>query len=149
MHIEPITSADFFARPETQGLLEEYASECSPEGLPAHNPHQAMYAALQQAGVLKILAAFHDGRMIGFLFMLVSMNPHYSVPLAVTESWFVTPEGRPTGAGLELYRTAKGIARELGAHAFYVSAPMGGKLAAVMHRMGARETNRVFCEVLA
>jgi hypothetical protein len=30
-----------------------------------------------------------------------------------------------------------------------VSAPAGGQLAGVMEAMGAVETNRVFCEVLA
>jgi GNAT superfamily N-acetyltransferase len=149
MHIQPITIAAFFAHPDTSGLLEDYARECSTEGLPRFSPHQDLYEHIERAGALHMLGAFHEERLIGFLVMLVSMNPHYSVPLAVTESWFVAPEHRATGAGLILYRTAKQLARDFGAKALFVSAPSGGKLAGVMEAMGARETNRVFCEVLA
>lgn len=148
MHTEPITIAAFFAHRDTPGLLEAYARECSIEGLPRFNPHQDLYEAIERAGALHMLGAFHEERLIGFLVMLVSMNPHYSVPLAVTESWFVAPEQRKTGAGLELYGTAKHLARDFGAKAMFVSAPAGGKLAGVMQAMGARKTNEVFCEVL-
>jgi L-amino acid N-acyltransferase YncA len=150
MHIQPITIAEFFAHPDAPALLGAYAQECANEGLPPYSPHREMYAAIEAGGALHVLAAFDDGgRMLGFLALLVSLNPHYSVLLAVTESWFVAPDDRPTGAGLALYRTAKDTARALGAKAMYVSAPKGGQLAGVMAGLGARETNQVFCEVLA
>jgi hypothetical protein len=149
MHIAPITLADFSAHPDAAGLLAAYALECANEDLPPYNPSREVYDPLEQAGVLHTLAAFEGDNLIGFLVLLVSLNPHYSVLLAVTESWFVAPEHRATGAGLELYRGARGMARGLGAKALYVSAPMGGQLAGVMAGLGARETNRVFCEVLA
>lgn len=149
MHVEPITVAEFFAHPDARELLDNYAEECANEGLPPYKPNWEIYAFLEQAGAMHVLAAFESGRLVGVLVLLVSTNPHYSVPLAVTESWFVAPAYRSTGAGLELYRRAKDKARELGALAIYVSAPTGGQLAGVMEKLGARETNRVFCEVLA
>lgn len=149
MHIQPITIAEFFEHPGTPGLLEAYARECAHEGLPRYCPNQQLYTLMERSGALAMLGAFEGDRLIGMLVLLVSVNPHYSVPLAVTESWFVLQEHRATGAGLDLYRTAKARAREAGAAAIYVSAPTGGKLAGVMEGLGARETNRVFCEVLA
>lgn len=148
MHIQPITVADFFAHPDTPGLLAGYAQECANEGLPPFCPHRPLYAALEQTGALYALVAVEGERMLGFLAMLVSLNPHYSVTLAVTESWFVAPEHRGSGAGLALYRRAKETAQAAGAKAIYVSAPLGGQLAGVMQGLGATETNRVFCEVL-
>jgi GNAT superfamily N-acetyltransferase len=149
MRVSPITIADFFEHPDAPGLLEAYARECAQEGLPAYRPHRDMYAAVEAAGLLHLLGAFEGERLRGLLALVVNMNPHYSVPLAVTESWFVAPEHRASGAGLQLYRRAKELARERGACAIYVSAPCGGQLAGVMQGLGARETNRVFCEVLA
>lgn len=149
MQVQPVTIAELFAHPDATGLLEGYAQECANEGLPRYCPHQGLYAALEQSGGLCVLAAFSGERMLGFLALLVSVNPHYSVLLAVTESWFVAPEHRATGAGLALYRRAKDVAHKRGARAIYVSAPKGGQLAGVMEGLGATETNRVFCEVLA
>lgn len=150
MHIGPITIAEFFAHPDAAALLGAYARECANESLPPYNPHREAYAMVEANGGLHMLAAFDDaGRMLGFIVLLVSLNPHYSVLLAVTESWFVAPEHRATGAGLALYRAAKTQASALGARAIYVSAPKGGQLAGVMAGLGAVETNRVFCEVLA
>src|SRR4051812_31960886 len=121
MHILPITFADFFAHPDAPALLEAYARECANTGLPPYSPHRETYTLIEAAGALHMLAAFSgEGRMLGFLTLLVSLNPHYSVLLAVTESWFVAPEHRPTGAGLALYRAAKELAKARGAHAVYV-----------------------------
>lgn len=150
MHIQSITAADFFAHPDSPALLDAYARECATAGLPPYNPHRESYAAMEANGMLHSLAAIDDaGRMLGFLALLTILNPHFSVVLGVTESWFVAPEHRATGAGLALYRAAKELAKERGAVAMFVSAPNGGQLASVMDRMGVTETNRVFCEVLA
>lgn len=149
MRVEPIHVAEFAAHPDAAGLLAAYAQECGNRDLPPYNPSAQAYDAMQEAGVLHMLAAFEGDHVIGFLVLLVSLNPHYSITLAVTESWFVLPEHRATGAGLELYRHARSVARALGAKALYVSAPLDGQLADVMAGLGARETNRVFCEVLA
>jgi len=148
MHTEPITVAEFFAHPDAEHLLAGYARECANAGLPPYCPHRELYAAIEAAGLLHVFAAMRGERMLGFLALLVSVNPHYSVPLAVTESWFVAPEHRDTGAGLALYRQAKAEARARGTHALYVSAAVGSQLAGVMEGLGATETNRVFCEVL-
>lgn len=149
MHVQSVAVAELAAHPDAQGLIAAYAQECANEGLPRYCPHRDLYVVLEQAGGLHTLVALVGERMVGFLTLLVSMNPHYSVLLAVTESWFVAPEHRASGAGLALYRRAKEVARERGARAFYVSAPKGGQLAEVMAGLGATETNRVFCEVLA
>lgn len=148
MHIQQITTAEFFAHPDSSGLLEGYARECANSGLPPYCPHRELYALLDENGALRTLAAFEGERMLGMLTLLVAVNPHYSVPLGMVESWYVAPEHRATGAGLALYRMAKFEAGTSGAHALYVSAPKGGQLAGVMDAMGATETNRVFCEVL-
>jgi GNAT superfamily N-acetyltransferase len=148
MHIEPITTVEFFDHPDAPALLAGYGRECAIDGLPPYCPHREMYAALEHGGAVRTFAAFEADRMLGVLVLLVTLNPHYSVPLAVVESWFVAPEHRSSGAGLALYRAAKDAARDASARAILVSAPKDGQLAGVMEGLGAVQTNRVFCEVL-
>ena len=69
--------------------------------------------------------------------------------VATTESFFVDPDKRQSGAGIKLLRIAEAVAKDLGAVGLLVSAPFGGKLADVMEKVGYTETNRVFFRGLA
>jgi GNAT superfamily N-acetyltransferase len=83
--------------------------------------------------------------VIGFLTLICIPLPHYSVPVAVSESFFVASVHRATGAGLALIREAERIARGLGALGLLISAPAEGRLAAVLDaKPDYRPTNRVF-----
>jgi GNAT superfamily N-acetyltransferase len=142
--IRPITVAQFFDAPNCDALLAEYAAESATEGLPAPEPHRAIYEAMEQSGMFHLIGAFEGDELAGFLVLLVSVNPHYSAVIAVTESYFVASAHRKAGAGLALLHEAEALAAKLGAVGFLVSAPSGGRLAEVLPRMGYRETNRVF-----
>lgn len=155
LQIKPLTISEFFADPATPGLLAEYAAECRLEGLPEPEPHQAIYLALERAGAVALFGAYgsHKGAengLVGFVVVLVSMNPHYSQVLGAVESFFVAAEHRPSGAGLKLLERAEREAKYRGAIALLVSAPFGSKLAHVLWKKPAYDmTNEVFCKVLA
>lgn len=141
--------AEFFDDPATPALLAEYAAECALAGLPEPVPHRAIYDALEQAGAVTLIAIRSDGALIGFLVLLVSMNPHYSQVLGAVESYFVAAARRKTGAGLALLREAERVAKDRGAVALLISAPARGQLADVLHASRNYDhTNAVFCKVL-
>jgi GNAT superfamily N-acetyltransferase len=143
--IRTLSYEEFWSAPNIDGLLTEYASEASIEGLPEPKPHRDIYAALANSGLLHVFGAYRDDTLVGFIVMLVSVNPHYSQPLGVIESFFVASEHRQTGAGLQLLRHAERHAKELGAAGILVSAPFGGRLSQVMSFNPAyRKTNLVF-----
>jgi len=131
--------------PGFQTIADEYALESSiPEMAPA-TEDLPLYIRLNDAGLLRVLAAFDDETLIGYMCFTVSPSPHYSKKIASTESFFVKPDYRKTGAGLSLLKMAELIATELGAACFLVTAPTGSKLCDVMEKIkGYRETNRVF-----
>ena len=139
-----VTAAEFWSQPNIQAILEEYALECSIAGLPAPAPSRELYAALESSGAMRVLGAFLGGTMIGFAVLLVTLNPHYGKPLAVTESLFVAGEYRKTGAGVRLLRAVEAVSVEMGAIGLLVSAPIGGRAAEWLPSSGYRETNRVF-----
>jgi GNAT superfamily N-acetyltransferase len=144
LEVRPCTVAEFFSAPNIDALLDEYAQESCIDGLPGHNPVQDTYRLLQDAGALKLICAYMADELVGFIFVLTSVNPHYAVNLSAIESYFVASTHRSSGAGLRLLREAEKLAAEQGAAAILVSAPTGGRLAEVMPRVGYRETNRIF-----
>jgi len=143
--VEPATITDLWASPGWDGLLEQYAAESAIDGMPHPTTKMEIYAAMEKAGILFTFDARVDGRLVGFIMVLAVNLPHYChVTSAVTESFFVAPEDRGTGAGLRLLKAGEDKAREVGAPGLLVSAPYGGALAEVLPRRGYQETNRVF-----
>ena len=136
--------AEFEAAPNLAELLAEYAQESALDELGAENPQFDMYRQMEAAGCLRMLAAFDDETLVGFLVLLVSVVPHFGKVIASTESFFVAQAARKSGAGLKLLHEAEQVARDAGAVGFFVSAPTASRLAQVLPGIGFRETNRVF-----
>lgn len=145
-----LSVADFLdpENDEAKALLAEYVAECSLAGLPEPVPHRAIYEALENSGAFEFIGYRYNGELIGFVSLLVSMNPHYSVLLGTTESLFVASAHRKTGAGLALLREAQRVSRAKGAVGLLVSAPAGGTLSEVLTRQEWDLTNNVFLKVL-
>ena len=142
--IKPCSVADIESAPNVADLLAEYAEESALDALGGANPQWETYRQMEAVGVARVLGAFQREKLVGFLVLLVSIVPHFGKPLASTESFFVAQSARKTGAGLKLLREAENIARDTGAVGFFVSAPMGSRLAKVLPGVGYRETNRMF-----
>ena len=131
------------------GMVERYADESAIPGMPRPNRQKEMYRQLEQAGLFHLVGAFVGGELVGFVSLLASVLPHYGVMVASTESIFVEPEHRKSGAGKMLLREAERLATSIGAVGLLVSAPSGGRLAAILPRSGYQESNRVFFRRLA
>lgn len=132
-----------------QELLAAYGVESSIPELGEVSASFEAYRQMEASGALHIVGAFGP-ELIGLASLLVYGLPHYAGRRVCTmESFFVLPGARRGGAGLKLLRAAENHARALGAHAMFVSAPAGGRLASVLPRTGYRETNRVFVRGLA
>lgn len=145
MEIKQCTVDEFFAHPGVRELIAEYAVESSIAGMPTPRPNEGQYRVLIEAGFAHALVAVEGDDMLGFLVLLVSLNPHYSAVIGVVESFFVASARRKSGAGLRLLREAEHLAQSRGAVGFLVSAPFGGRLAEVLETHSAyQETNRVF-----
>ena len=143
--IRSISVDDFFARPETDGLVEGYTDECAIAGLPRPRLDIEMYKALEEYGPLQAFAAFDGNEMIGYLFLLLARNPHYSAIICTIESIYVAKERRArSGAGLALLGRANQVAIDGGAVGLLVSAPAGSAFEAVLEKMDLEKTNQVF-----
>lgn len=144
MEIQPATVDELLAAPNWWALLDEYAAECGIAGIGKPDMQVDTYRALEAAGVLKIVAARQDGKLVGFMFFLLSVLPHYGKLVAVSESIFVAPAQRDSGAGLALLKAAEDAALDAGAVGLLVSAPAGGRLDRLLAAKRYEHTNAVW-----
>lgn len=142
--VRKVTVAEVAAAANLQALFDDYAAEAKNKDLPAHRPNIAAYAGMEKAGLMHVFAAYHGEALVGFLTLLVTVMPHYGIPMATTESFFVAGDYRKGGTGQKLLDSAEAYAKLIGANAMFVSAPVGGRLSEALPMMGYRETNRIF-----
>lgn len=142
--IRNCTIAEIESAPNIAQILEEYAAESAIKGMPHPLAKVDTYKYLESTKSIYVIGAFFNDVFIGYIIALSPILPHYSVKVAVSESFFVLKEFRNTGAGLKLLREAEKQTSEVGACGILVSAPLGGDLAEVLPHIGYIETNRVF-----
>ncbi|RQO38615.1 GNAT family N-acetyltransferase [Herminiimonas sp. KBW02] len=134
--------------PDLPALLAEYAAESANNEIGPVSPQLPTYRAMETAGVFYAFSAQLDGRLIGFLFLIVPVLPHYGEMVAIAESYFVASGYRKTGAATKLRKAAEDIASGLGAVGIMFSAPIGGVLEQVLPGVGYRDTARIFFKAL-
>lgn len=142
--IKKCTISEMELAPNISDLLNEYALESAIDGLPHPAARVETYKHLEAVNAICMIGAFVEEVLIGFIAVLMPVLPHYSVCVAVVESFFVLSEYRKTGAGIKLLREAEEHSIALNAHGILVSTPTGGSLVQVMPHVGYTETNRVF-----
>ena len=146
IEIRPTNFAEILTE---KAMLAEYAAECSTAELGEINPQPDIYRELERLGMVQMFAAVRDGKMIGFVSMLITILPHYGQKTATIESLFVASTERKTGIGSTIMETAERYARESGCKAIFFSAPFGGKLDTLMKRRDKyRMTNTIWCRRL-
>ena len=148
--IRVCTVAEIESAPTLPDMLLAYGEESRIPEMGEPEASFATYRAMERSGGLHIVGAF-DPELIGFAIVLVYGLPHYGGRLVGSlESFFVGPADRRHGAGLQLLHAAEDLARDLGAIALLVGAPVGSRLDTVMqHNAAYRPTNRVFTRSLA
>lgn len=146
--IRRLTCAELEAFDELEALLAEYAAESAMPELGTPAPQRATYYALEKVGVLFPLAAVDADRLVGFALPIIAPPPHYGVLAGTLESFFVAAGDRKTGAGLALLAAAEDLARERGALALLVVAPVGSALDAVLAERPYRHSNNVHVRAL-
>lgn len=146
--IKLCTVAAIEAAPDLAALLAEYAAESGNDEIGPARPHLPTYHQMEAAGVMQPIAAYVDDTLVGFMFLLLPVLPHYTLKIGVSESYFVAAAHRKTGAGLKMLRLAEDVARMSGAVGVLVSAPIGGILEQVLPEVGYDDKARVFFKAL-
>lgn len=150
MEVRRCTIAELAAMPNLEAVLAEYAAEAALAELGPPCVQVETYRALEATGLFHPIGAFENGQLAGFILPIVIVLPHYGAMAATVESFFVLKAERHKGVGARLLVEAERLARELGAKALLISAPIEGILARVLDlRSKYRASNTVFVRALA
>lgn len=129
-------------------LTQEYDVECSIKSLPPIDWQSGSYLAMEKAGSLRCLIAREQGVALGFATIILANIPHYNRVMATTESVFVGGQYRKKGVGLKLIKAMERLAKDEGAVALFLTAPVGSRLAQLAPAIGYDKTNEVFTKPL-
>jgi GNAT superfamily N-acetyltransferase len=150
LDIRKSTVDEIRSAPNFSELSQAYGQELIVSHGPSPSADVEAYKNLEASGVWRVFGAYYNDLLIGLVTVLVTVFPHYTATMAVTESFFVFKEWRKTGAGLKLLSVAKKYAKENGAPGLLVSAPISGVLAEILEQLeNCVEVSRVFYMDLA
>lgn len=87
-------------------------------GMTVDGPRPAvdLYIAMEQAGSIIALGAFHGSELIGYSVAFVATHLHYGFPYAHHDLLFVRQDHRRGSLGLRLIRRTEEAAKSRGAH---------------------------------
>jgi GNAT superfamily N-acetyltransferase len=145
-----MTREIIFDAPASAALFAEHADECANPLLGRTCPQRAMYEAIEAAGAGQCFAAYVDGELVGFAFLLMGPLPHYAGLFATVESLYLSEDARRGGLGKMLMGSLETCAIEAGCEAIFRSAIVGSCRVAWLSPAADRYrlTNRIFTKRL-
>lgn len=138
-----------FEDPSSAELFAEYERESANAMLGPCAPSLGRYEQLEACGAGQCFAAYSDGMLAGFAFVVVGPVPHHSRKLAMVESLFVA-SARSGYLGGRLMNAIESCYREAGCEDLIYHAPARSRLAVMLflHEDEYANTGHVFCRRL-
>ena len=108
-------------------------------------PDVSFYQVCEDAGMLSILTARQNGKMIGYFLFIVRPHPHYrNVLCAFEDAYFMSKSCRKGMAGVRLIAEAEKVAKARGAKKLCVFTKMFKDLGKIYERRGYKLTDHVY-----
>jgi predicted GNAT superfamily acetyltransferase len=108
-------------------------------------PDEQKYRAMEANGMLLILGAFCDGRVVGYSVNFVTNHPHYAdLIVCNNDLLFVTEDKRCGRLGLQLIRATEKEAKQRGVQLMLWHAKPGTALEQMMPRLGYGVQDTIF-----
>lgn len=112
-------------------------------------PAWGEYMELARLGMLHIMTARANGKLIGYYFALVRPHLHYRHTLhGWSDIFIILPEYRKGLTGYKLFRETEKMLRELGVQKNYVMTKVHFPLKLLMRRLGYRFIERTYSKLL-
>lgn len=128
-------------------LIQEHYEEVSSQSRPLA-PSREKYLALEKAGVLVGLGAFHGAGLVGYSATIVDRNIHYDMVMAYNSALYVHPDYRATPLGLRLMAETRKACKAKGAHIMLWHAKPESQLNALLQRKKFKVQDIVYQEQL-
>ena len=108
-------------------------------------PDEQKYRTMEANGMLLILGAFCDGKVVGYSVNFVTNHPHYAdLIVCNNDLLFVTEDKRCGRLGLQLIRATEKEAKQRGVQLMLWHAKPGTALETMMPRLGYGVLDTIF-----
>jgi GNAT superfamily N-acetyltransferase len=138
-----IRTADGFDLPRIVELGSRSLEDGPYAGVIKDVPATARKFAEQVLATGKILVGEDDGRIVGLIGFIFARHHFSDQPYAAELMWYVEPEHRKSGLGLQLLWAAEKAAKEMGAEDMLFTAP-NTEVASIYKRFGYSALEVVF-----
>jgi len=135
---------------EAHELLRLHWQEIAPyKDILTLNPNTEYYRSAEKSGALHIITARMDGRLIGYIAMLLAPHLHYKHVLVATDDiHFLHKDFRKGSIGTRLFLAAEKIMRELGAKIMVLRTKASHNHGVLFERIGYTPLDIVYCKRL-
>ena len=110
----------------------------------------AKYEQLDDLGLLHIVTARKDGRLVGYFLGFLMIHPHYKEAglMAVTDIYYLLPEARSGGTGAKLFIEVEKSLKERGVVKAYLSCKIHQDHTKLFTRLGWKPTDITFSKII-
>ena len=109
----------------------------------------ARYEDLEKFGILRILTARKDGKLIGYFIGWLSENPHYKgCPMMFTDIYYLDPAHRDALTGFGLFRFVEQKCREWGVVKMTTVTKLHRDVSPLFLALGWTEVERTFTKYI-
>lgn len=113
------------------------------------DPCWERYYDLEDRGVLCVVTAREDGRLVGYHITIVSPHLHYGSTLhGITDVYFVLPSHRKGFTGIRLLKEVEAEMKRRGVVKLITGTKRHLDLGVLFERLGYRETERVYTKII-
>jgi GNAT superfamily N-acetyltransferase len=113
------------------------------------DPSVDHYVNFEQQGNLQIVAARHDGVLIGYHVTIVREHLHYKSSLSgYVDLYFIHPDYRRGRIALNMFKYAEEMLRKRGCQRMFTGVPVCKDISNLFNHMGHQETERVHTKFL-
>ena len=135
---------------EIKPLLEDHWEEIAlNKEVIKLNPNYEMYEKLCNSGVMKIITARNDGKLIGYCICIIAYNLHYKDSLTATNDiFFISKDYRKGSTGVKLFIKNEEILKSYGVQRLIMNTKVHQDVGAIFERLGYKQTERVFGKLI-
>lgn len=144
--IEPTCVAELYADPDFDFMVAEYSTHANKK-FPKPQYKQEDYQRMESAGALCAWRVMVDGKLVGFITILISGTLHFGGEIGIVESFFVLKSHRFTGMGDRMLAHVESYSKNRGLSVVVVQCPFASKLKRLLEK---REyTPEIICYCLS
>ena len=135
---------------EIKPLLEDHWEEIAlNKEVIKLNPNYEMYEKLCNSGVMRIVTARNDGKLIGYCICIIAYNLHYKDSLTATNDiFFISKDYRKGSTGVKLFIKNEEILKSYGVQRLIMNTKVHQDVGAIFERLGYKQTERVFGKLI-